>query len=62
MTGQKPSNGRWFTAVVFLVGLIVGGGASSAVGHLQYKELDAKIDRLSENVARIEGHLGIKKE
>lgn len=54
--------------VIFLVGLMVGGGASAFVGHYQYTELEGKLDKLSEkvstlsqSVARIEGHLNIKK-
>lgn len=68
MNTPKNINGRWFTAVVFLIGLIVGGGGSAFVGHIQYRELEGKLDKitdkvsvLSMSVARIEGHLNIKK-
>jgi hypothetical protein len=68
MNTPKNINGRWFTAVIFLLGLIAGGGGSAFVGHYQYKELEEKIDKiadkvsvLSMSVARIEGHLNIKK-
>jgi len=67
MAGSKHTNGRGLTAVVFLVGIIFGGGGSAFIGHVQYKDLEGKLDRLSdkvsvlgESVARIEGHLSIK--
>ena len=68
MNTPKNGNGRWFTAVIFLLGLFVGGGGSAFIGHYQYRAMELKLDRLSnkvsglaESVARIEGHLQIKK-
>lgn len=40
-----PVNGRWFQVVLFLIGLIVGGGAAAAVGHYQYAALEDKHDQ-----------------
>ena len=64
---KKTSNGRWFNAVIFLIGLIMGGGGSAFVGHWQYQKVEVRLDRLSEkvsvlgaSVARIEGHLKLE--
>jgi len=68
MNVPKNGNGRWFTAVVFLLGLFVGGGGSAFIGHYQYRVMETKLEKISgkvsglaESVARIEGHLQIKK-
>ena len=52
-------NGRWFQVAVFLAGLILGGGASSAIGHVQYSALEERISLIDQRLSRIEGRLSI---
>ena len=43
-------NGHWLKVVMMLVGLIVGGGISAAVGNAKYQRAMDKIEALEEKL------------
>jgi len=42
---QVEMNGRWYQVVLVLIGLIVGGGLSTAISSARISKLEAKHDR-----------------